>query len=527
MPTGAARTTTGRLLPQVPTLLPALLPVALVLASLHLPLMEDSLFWWVPKALYLLERGPAWVAAGDLPSLCLPDLPLPHQWRGGIPDYGHPPTWFYYLAIWIRILGASATTIRLACLPWALLMGLGIVVLSRRLCPSHPTLAALPALTSPPILMQAASPDTDLPLLAMVPWCIIAISHRRPWSYALIAASATWMKEPGILLAIPPLLVISKDRRFLISSLSPAIALGAWYLIHLSATGWGLAGAERIPEDLQHYIQDMLEVLQLVFLEQGRWMPSFTALAALLSWYAYKGNRDRFPFHDLPTWQAAFALLFVNLALFSTLNFLGGRETRQSYTHVRYLLPAMLLALTTSSAVVAGVLPRIKLPIRLPVWTPHLLIGIALTLSTSHLLEAHRRGPEASLYGLDLARAWTIAVNEIPSRASAADTWVGSYLYTAITRPYAGLVEEPLRNVLPFGPETLPEDIQPGALLIRSSYGEPLGRLGELQTREILRVGAGDAWISFSRVLPGRTASPPASRDGAPQEPGPPFSNEN
>ncbi len=90
--------------PWIPSLLAACIAVAAVVSGLDAPLVEDSLFWWVPKALLALEVGPASSYAHVLPDAVAAGLTpetTPPQWAGGLPDYAHPPLWYLWLAGWL------------------------------------------------------------------------------------------------------------------------------------------------------------------------------------------------------------------------------------------------------------------------------------------------------------------------------------------------------------------------------------------------------------------------------------------
>ena len=109
-----------------PEVFAAFFAAAIVLFGLGVPLMDDDLFWWTPKALIFAESGPAWSFSDGLPTALAPDMALPRQWQEGLPDYGHPPLWFWWLGGWLKILGASARSVHLAVLPVAAATGWGI-----------------------------------------------------------------------------------------------------------------------------------------------------------------------------------------------------------------------------------------------------------------------------------------------------------------------------------------------------------------------------------------------------------------
>jgi hypothetical protein len=109
----------------------SLVAVSVVLLGLHVPLGDDDLFWWFPSAMWSAERGLAFVA--ELPSSALmpgvESLEIPRQWADGLPDYAHPPLWFWWLSLWISIIGESAVAAHVAVMPVAALFGWGVAAL--------------------------------------------------------------------------------------------------------------------------------------------------------------------------------------------------------------------------------------------------------------------------------------------------------------------------------------------------------------------------------------------------------------
>ncbi len=494
-----------------------LVPGLFLLSQLGLPLVEDGLFWWVPRALLLAQEGPRWVAAGELPDACMPSLALPPQWTGGLPDYGHPPLWFHYLALWIRLLGPHGWVVHAACLPVALGLGWACLGLTRRLGGPAAAPIAMVALACPPVLAQLLRPDTDLPLLAVSIAALLALGAGRLVSFALLAALATWLKEPAVLLAVPAatLALARRSPRHLAAASVAPLALLAWMAIHHHATGWALAGAEHLPAGPGAYLRDLGAVLALSLLATGRWLMLALAVAALLlRWRRAGPPRPEPPGTHVAadSLLACTSFLIAQLLVFAGLNFLGGRGLQDAYTHVRYLLPAITVA-----AIVLPVLTLRWSTAALPRLATHPRVTaslLALVLVGAGLPSArwlHPRGPEATLYGADQARAWQAAAEEIEEHRPALGTlWVESHLYTALTRPYAGLVQRPVPRLVPFGPATRPEDLQPGDVIVHSRYGEPLSRLGELRSSPIARYDHGSAWVKVDLVEPGRAAGDPS-----------------
>ena len=87
----------------VASLLGALLPVGWLFAFWDAPLLEDALFWFVPTALQQLEIGPMLAAHGALPAEGVGHGPVPPQWGGGLPDVGHPPLGYGWLAAFLVV----------------------------------------------------------------------------------------------------------------------------------------------------------------------------------------------------------------------------------------------------------------------------------------------------------------------------------------------------------------------------------------------------------------------------------------
>jgi hypothetical protein len=105
-------------------------------------------------------------------------------------------------------------------------------------------------------------------------------------------------------------------------------------------------------------------------------------------------------------------------------------------------------------------------------------------------------GPEASMYGLDVALATREAAPTI--RALDGEVWVGSYAWTQLTRPYAGVVEVPIDTLRVYHLPTRPEEVS--GWLVETCEGEPLGRLQELPRTLTHEHKVGYAWVRVWRV---------------------------
>lgn len=441
----------------LPLLISALVAAGVVAAGLDAPLVDDSLFWWVPKALLVAEGGPSWILAGDLPAAARPEAALPPQWAGGLPDYGHPPLWFWYLGAWIRLLSSGLgapvhSAVHAAAVPVAAAFGAGAAALLRRLGGAAAAWAGPAVVLLPPAAAQLQRADTDLPLLALSLWALIAIIDRRDARFAALSALAVACKEPGVLLVAPLGLAMLLDRRWSWAWLAAPLTLAGWAGLHYALTGWALAGAERLPETPGRWLADLGSVLWLMAADQGRWLLIPLALYGLRC----GGLRRRALLLTL-----GFAA--VHWGFYGTLNFLGGVDRADAYTHLRYLLPGTV----AFACLWVAPLPR--------------LAGPLLAVLGLHALHAPSpRGPEASLYGIDVARAVREAapyLGELPG-----PVWAGSYAWTGLTRPYAGVVHAPLGGLGLYAYGTDPAEVS--GYVLHAAAGEPLGRLQELDLEE-------------------------------------------
>ena len=292
--------------------------------------------------------------------------------------------------------------------------------------------------------------------MALTPWALIAILDRRDGVFAVVAGLATACKEPGILLAAPAFMACVIDRRKGWGWVTPPLVLAAWAGIHYLETGWALASSERLPDSVLGWIRDVGTVAWIVLGEQGRFL-----LIPAAIWGALKAPRRR-----------GLAIVGIHvltqIGFFGTLNFLGGLDRLDAHTHVRYLIPGMLGA----CALAVALFP----------WNS----GIVAILGLVFLHRPSKHGPESSLYGLDIARA--VQAAEIPEGA-----WVGSYAWTQLTRPYAGVVDEPRDDLRVYRFGTAPEEID--GPIVEVCEGEPLGRLQELDLVEVDRFEVRHAWV--------------------------------
>lgn len=421
-----------------------------VLVHLDAPLVEDGLFWWVPKGLLAAERGPRLVLAGDLPRIVADFAAragvLPHQWSGGLPDYAHPPLWYWWLGLFLRV-SPTARAVHLACLVPAVLAAAGFGALGARL--GH-RWAGLAVLCLPPVLAQFLRADLDLPLLAIVPWAMLALVDRRWRTFAVLGFLAPWLKEPGVLLVVPAVWVAGAERRWRGAVLAPLLGLGSWALVH-----GGLARPESLPHSAVEFFRDVPLAARIVFWEQGRWL-----MLAGLPLLFRRG--------EIAVLVGAWVVFFAVVGFFAA----GGA---QPYTHVRYFLPGMAVA----AVAMAGRWPALA------------LLGFGWLHARSPF------GPEASLFGIDAARAGSDAAAWLGQEATHRPVWVGSYLAASLTQPWAGAVLAPVMGLHAYGPDTRPDEVPSGAVIVQSAYGEPLDALEHgLSLRAIRHWTRGEATVT-------------------------------
>ena len=229
---------------QLPSFVAALVAMGVVLFGLHTPLGDDDLFWWLPKAIWFSENGLSIVAS--LPEAALMSsvqgIELPSQWSGGLPDYGHPPLWFWWLSLFVNIFGETSAAAHLAVLPVAGVFGWGVSTMLSRLGGVKASWAATAVVLLPSVQAQLVAVDTDIPLLALSVWALVAIIDRNTLFFVITSSLAVWCKEPGVLLCVPALGMAIYDRRWSWGWLAPVVMFGLWGLVHWSAAGWAFAG---------------------------------------------------------------------------------------------------------------------------------------------------------------------------------------------------------------------------------------------------------------------------------------------
>jgi hypothetical protein len=432
----------------------AAVAVAWSLVHWQAPLVEDSLFWWVPKGIKAGEAGFPLSPAGELPAAMLSQsaLALP-QWTGGLPDYGHPPLWYWWIGLFTSLLGPSLSSIKVAMLLPAAAAGAGFVALGQRIGSAA---AGFAVFATPPFMAQLLRPELDLPLIALIPWALLALLDRAWGRFAVLSFIAVWCKEPGVLLVVPAVLIAWSERRIRLTALTPLLALGVWAAVH----GW-MATPERLPDGISGWLKDLMTVVFIVFLAQGRWL-LFIGLPRL---------------RQHPH-LAAFAIVW--MVFFSVVGFFANRGTADLYTHVRYLIPGLCVAVV----LMARALPAMA----------------AFGLLWLHT--ASPFGPEASLFGLDQARAEREAAPWIAEQAAKGERiWVGTHQAAGLGQPWAGIVEAPVIGFDVYSISTPAEAVQAGDIVIETAYGEPAGTIltGRSKT-QLQGWRVHDAWVGAWRI---------------------------
>ncbi len=469
------RTWRGMHRPGVTELLAAALAVAVVLGWSDAPLVEDSLFWWVPKGLLVAESGPDLVLAHTLPEVISEGLSVdatPPQWASGLPDYAHPPLWYWWLGAWIRALGPSVEAIHLACAPVAAAAAAAWVALARRL---GAPIAGLAPLAVPPVVAQFVRPELDLPLLATVSWSLVALLGGRWGWFAAVSALAVWCKEPGVLLVVPATLRILSTRewRALPLAWSPLGALGIWGLLH-----GGLASAERLPDSWHAWLMDDLPAaVRLVCWEQGRGLLLFGLVGAGLA----LRHRHRSP------WRWLGGLVVCWCLFFSVVGFRLQPQNPDPLTHVRYFGPGVAIL---------AVLSAVRWP-----WVS--LPGLLF------LHAASPYGPEASFYGVDAGRAEAASAGWIQDRVKEGrSVWVGSYQVAALSQSWAGHGTGGAAGVRMYSAQTDPRSLALGDIVVFAAYGEPAGPILRTWTVDGLQEWtAGEASVVAAEIIGTREPS--------------------
>jgi hypothetical protein len=327
------------------------------------------------------------------------------------------------------LTGPTIIKIHLATLLPAMAAGAGFVALGRRLGSAA---AGFAVFATPPFLAQLLRPELDLGLLAIIPWALLALLNRAWWRFSLLSILAVWCKEPGVLLVVPAVVVAFEERKWRFAALSPLVALGLWAALH----GW-MATPERLPISGLGWAKDLLTLSFIVFVAQGR----FLLFAGIPQFRKHKA-------------LSSFVLTWV--LFFSVVGFFANQGTRDLYTHVRYLIPAMAVAVV----ILAQATPMLA------------AVGLFWLHTASPF------GPEASMFGTDQAIAETHAAPWLSEQLEQGHTvWVGTHQAARLLSPYAGVVESPLEDIQVYSFDTEASALKPGDIVLETTYGEPSGRL--------------------------------------------------
>jgi 4-amino-4-deoxy-L-arabinose transferase-like glycosyltransferase len=166
-------------------------------------------------------------------------------------DNGHPPLFFWLLAMAWRVAGPSVIVSHLLVLAFALATLAGQFLLARRLFGSRAAfLASLFLAASPIFFYQAGTITSDIPLAALTVAALLAAIGRR-WALAAAAGCAMVLIRESALLFMPFLaaaawLIPDRRERSGLAGLAgptlmvalPGAALGAWLLLHHDVAGW-------------------------------------------------------------------------------------------------------------------------------------------------------------------------------------------------------------------------------------------------------------------------------------------------
>ncbi len=406
-------------------ILGALIPIGWLLAYRDAPLVADALLWHVPGAFQQAASGPSLVTSGPLPGAVLVEgAPVPAQWAGGLPDQAHPPLWYLWLALFLAA-GATLDAVRVACVLPGVWIGLGFVALADH---HRRPWAGLLVWAVPGVLAQLLRPELDLGLLCCVPWALLALQRQQMWTFGVLAALATWIKEPGVLLVVPGLVAAVSRRRGLVPALLPLLGLAAW-----AALNEGLAALMEPPDSATEFFQNIMDVLSFIWVEQGRFLLIFALLGG-----------------GLTALRLELALALAFCVFFACVRYQANEGTEHASNHLRYLLPAVAVWVVGSSA-------RLRAPLAL------------LQLFFLHRL--HGGGPAVSMTGIDAAYADRAALEAMTPGTR---VWVGSDVAAGIGRPWSGFPSMPVR-VYDF--YTQPGQLEVGDRLLISSFGEPATRL--------------------------------------------------
>jgi hypothetical protein len=427
----------------------ALIPVLWLATHWSAPLVEDALFWFVPTAIEESRSGLVLAVEGPLPeAVTVAGAPMPHQWKDGLPDTAHPPLWFWWMALFLKA-GITLNAIRAACVLPAALAGLGFVALAEA---NGRAWAGLTVWAIPSVLAQLLRPELDLPLLACIPWALVALRWNTWTAFAAIAVVATWCKEPGVLLVVPALVEGARRRNLPVQALAPLAAIAAWSLLH-----GGLAAATQTPTSPSQFGANLLGIVQFVVFDQGR-------VLLLL------GGAGLLAAPVEASLIATFCLFFASVRYDATAG------TEDAFTHLRYLSPAVAIYVVVTAA-------RLDYPVAI------------VQLYWLHRMHAH--GPEGSMAGVDSAYADRAALQSVRPGEVA---WAGSYTAAGVGRAWTGYPATPGLKAYDF--HTTPAQLATGDLLIASTYGEPSRRLERgLKLQVVSTWSVGDAQTRVLRVL--------------------------
>ncbi len=412
---------------------------AAVLIAAHASLLRLPYFWdeagyYIPAARDLL--------AGSL---------IPHS----TPSNAHPPLVLAWIALSWKIFGFSPLVTRVAMLLLAAFSLLGFVRLARTV--SNSTVAAPATLLTavyPVFFAQSSLAQVDLPAAGLIFWGLDSYVRRRLGATIIWFSLAALAKETAILLPIalflwhfsvylsalcgyrllpesPQSQSPTRELRFKVLLLLPAIPLALWYAYHYSRTGYVFGN----PEFFRYNVQGTLHPLRIL-------------LAALLRLWQAAGYMGLYvltiacilamrlvPKHDSagekPRIAPAIQLTFLAIAILygGALSIIGGAVL------ARYMLPVVPLVILVC---VSTVWRRLRL------WKPVLAVVAAAFVAALFINPPYGFAPEDNLAYRDFVRLHQHADAFLLTHYANARVLTAWPASGELTQPFLGYVERPL-----------------------------------------------------------------------------------
>lgn len=292
---------------------------------------------------------------------------FPHSWEiwqsGLFPilrnwDVGHPTLYYWLVALGFTIIGPIPLAGHLVCWAFAGLLAVGTWVSGRLmgLGRGAAAMAVLVLFCFPIMRSNLLLTNLDLALAALTVLAYAAWSVESRWLYIMAAAAAALTKIYGILVIVPPvLLVLAQCRRWpapgwgwrlataLGTAVAPLLVLGAFLAVRHAVRGGGLTvgwttGNQLVPfwmwSEFLPYIPRALAELWRASLMEGL-VYTAVVLAPLAAW-----SRHRRGGAMLPAIGPGFDLFVLNGLL---LLMLTGMFVQLYSLSARYLMPGLPL----------------------------------------------------------------------------------------------------------------------------------------------------------------------------------------